>query len=107
MGIAVQGGSSSITYKNLAEVGADLVQYCLSTYLAIIQGAWANLPGQPPLVFDTRPLYKESAETRARTLESLIRAGVDPSDAATEAGFDDVTITSPTAPAALPQGVPL
>ena len=30
LGIAIQGGTGSITYKNLAEVGADFVQFCLS-----------------------------------------------------------------------------
>ena len=96
--VAIQGGSSSITYRNLAEVGADFVQWCLGPYLEILEQAWAELPGQPPVTFDTRPLYKEAAETRARTLESLVRAGVDPDDAATECGFD-VTMGAAPAPA--------
>ena len=40
LGIAIQGGTGSITYKNLAEVGADFVQFCLSPYLTILEQAW-------------------------------------------------------------------
>jgi len=86
--IAIQGGSSSVTYKNLAEVGADFVQYCLAPYLAIIEEAWAALLGQPVLTFDTAPLYRESLETRARTLGLLVAAGADPTAAAAETGFN-------------------
>lgn len=93
--IAIQGGASSVTYKNLAEVGADFVQYCLAPYLTIIEEAWADLPGQPPLTFDTSPLYRESLETRARTLGILTAAGVDPAAAATECGFD-LPVSAPT-----------
>jgi phage portal protein BeeE len=91
--IAIQGGASSVTYKNLAEVGADFVQYCLSPYLSIIEEAWAALPGQPALDFDTAPLYRESLETRARTLGLLVSAGADPDAAATQAGFVDMPMT--------------
>jgi HK97 family phage portal protein len=93
--IAIQGGSGSITYKNLAEVGADFVQYCLSPYITIIEQAWAALSGQPALTFDTSPLYRESLETRARTLQMLVAAGVDPDSAAEQTGFTDLPMTSP------------
>ena len=60
LGIAIQGGTGSITYKNLAEVGADFVQFCLSPYITILESAWVRLAGQPGITFDTTPLYKES-----------------------------------------------
>ena len=108
LGIAVQGGSASITYKNLAEVGADFVQYCLGPYIEILEQAWATLPGQPPIEFDDRPLYKEAAETRSRTLQTLVAAGVDPDDAAAECGFDVTMTTAPApAPAPVPNEVPV
>ena len=47
LGIAIQGGTGSITYKNLAEVGADFVQFCLSPYITILESAWVRLAGQP------------------------------------------------------------
>jgi HK97 family phage portal protein len=93
--IAIQGGASSVTYKNLAEVGADFVQYCLSPYLSIIEETWASLPGQPALTFDTSPLYRESLETRARTLGLLVAAGADPDSAADETGFPALPMTNP------------
>lgn len=86
--IAIQGGASSVTYKNLAEVGADFVQYCLSPYLTILEEAWTALQGQPAIDFDTTPLFRESLETRARTLGLLVQAGADPDAAATETGFE-------------------
>jgi HK97 family phage portal protein len=93
--IAIQGGSGSITYKNLAEVGADFVQYCLSPYLTIIEEAWVGLKGQPAITFDTAPLYRESLETRARTLGLLTAAGADPDAAAEATGFTDLPMNSP------------
>jgi HK97 family phage portal protein len=84
--VAVSG--SSLTYQNLAEVGADLVRWCLDAYLQIIEEAWALLPGEPAdRTFDTRPLYAASAETRARTLGLLVAAGADPGAAAAETEF--------------------
>jgi HK97 family phage portal protein len=84
--VAVDG--SSLTYSNLAEVGADFVRYCLDPYLRIISEGWSLLPGESPShTFDTRPLYKASAETRARTLQTLVASGVDPDVAATETEF--------------------
>jgi HK97 family phage portal protein len=97
LGISVQGGGGSITYKNLAEVGADFVQYCLTTYLNIIEEAWATLPGQPVIEFDTSPLFKESLETRARTFQLLATAGMPVDQAAAETGFttEEVPIATP------------
>jgi HK97 family phage portal protein len=85
--VSVQGGASSVTYRNLAAIGADFVEWCLNPYLQIIEEAWARLPGQPALEFDTRPLYREDLETRARTLESLVRAGMPLNDALAETSF--------------------
>jgi HK97 family phage portal protein len=86
--VAIQGGASSITYRNLAEIGADFVQWCLKPYLAIVEQAWGSLQGQPSVSFDTTPLYEESLETRARTLQLLVTSGADPQAAAEECGFD-------------------
>ena len=86
--VAIQGGDSSITYRNLAEVSADFVQWCLKPYITIVEQAWVSLPGQPLLKFDTTPLYEESLETRARTLQLLVTSGADPQAAAEECGFD-------------------
>ena len=109
LGIAIQGGTGSITYKNLAEVGADFVQYCLSPYITIIEQAWRALRGQPPINFDTTPLYKESLETRARTLAMLVQqADADPQAAAIECGFSPTLMPageSPATPRALAEMV--
>ena len=86
--VAIQGGASSITYRNLAEIGADFVQWCLHPYITILEEAWVRLAGQPPITFDTTPLYEESLETRARTLQMLVATGVEPSAAAAECDFD-------------------
>ena len=101
LGIAVQGGNASITYKNLAEVGADFVQYALSPYITILEEAWVRLAGQPRITFDTTPLYRESLETRARTLQLLVTSGADPDAAARECGFDFEVI-----PREVPVGTP-
>lgn len=93
--VAIQGGSSSLTYKNLAEVGADLVQWCLGFYMRIIEDHWAVLPGQPPIKFDPTPLYRPAQETRARTFQILVSAGVEPEDAAAQTGFDGVDFKEP------------
>ena len=53
-----------------------------------------RLAGQPAINFDTTPLYKESLETRARTLQLLVYSGADPAAAARECGFD-FTVTAP------------
>ena len=92
--VAIQGGASSVTYRNLAEVGADFAQWCLGPYITILEQAWAALRGQPPITFDTTPLYKESLETRARTLQLLVYSGADPAGAARECGFD-FPVTAP------------
>ena len=102
--VAIQGGSSSITYRNLAEIGADLVRWCLRPYLRIIEEAWVSIPGQPPIRFNTDPLYEESMEARARTLQLLISSGADPADAADLLGFTDLTMD--TAPTPAPEQIP-
>ena len=100
--VAIQGGASSITYRNLAEVGADFVQWCLHPYISILEEAWGALAGQPDITFDTTPLYEESLETRARTLQMLIATGVDPAAAASECDFDFTV--NPPASAEVPVG---
>lgn len=87
--VAVAG--SSLTYANLSEVGADFVRWCLDPYLTIICDAWATLPGEPGgRTFNTRPLYRASASTRATTLKELTDAGASFESAAAETEFDSL-----------------
>jgi HK97 family phage portal protein len=86
--VSIQGGSSSITYRNLAAIGADFVEWCLNAYLRVIEEAWVSLPGQPEIRFDTRPLYREDLATRTAALKTLTEAGLDVPSALTESGFD-------------------
>lgn len=92
--VSVQGGAASITYRNLAEVGADLVQWCLRPYIRLIEEAWVSIPGQPRIRFNTEPLFEESLEARARTLQILTSAGADPDQAAEVTGFTDLRMES-------------
>jgi hypothetical protein len=85
--VSVQGGQSSITYRNLAAIGSDFVEWCLNPYIEVLEQAWAALPGQPALQWDKRPLFREDLETRARTLGLLVAAGVEPAAAAAETSF--------------------
>jgi HK97 family phage portal protein len=93
--VAVTGGASSITYRNLAAIGADFVEWCLNAYIEIIEQAWASLPGQPPLQWDKRPLFREDLETRSRTLQNLTAAGVDLTQALRETSFGFVDAEVP------------
>jgi HK97 family phage portal protein len=92
--VATQGGASSITYRNLAAIGADFVEWCLNPYLTILEQAWVSLPGQPAITFDTRPLFREDLQTRANTLKTLTEAGLDVPGALREAGFTAEEMTS-------------
>ena len=72
LGIAIQGGSGSITYKNLAEVGADFAQYCLEPVHHDHRRSLEAPPRAAAYHLRHHPLYKESLETRARTLQLLV-----------------------------------
>jgi HK97 family phage portal protein len=93
--VAIQGGASSVTYRNLAAIGADFVEWCLNAYIEIVEQGWATLPGQPPIEFDKRPLFREDLETRARTLQALAGAGVPLEQALRETSFGFVDAEVP------------
>ena len=93
--VAIQGGASSVTYRNLAEVGSRLRPMVSPALHRDPRGSLGRaLAGQPPITFDTTPLYEEILETRARTLQLLVTSGADPAAAAAECGFD-FTVTPP------------
>jgi hypothetical protein len=71
------------------------VEWCLNAYIEIIEQAWASLPGQPPLQWDKRPLFREDLETRSRTLQNLTAAGVDLTQALRETSFGFVDAEVP------------
>jgi HK97 family phage portal protein len=85
--VSTAGGATSVTYRNLAAIGADFVEWCLNPYLQIVEESWATLTGQPAIQFDKRPLYREDLETRARTLGTLTTAGVPLDQALRETSF--------------------
>lgn len=72
------GGGSALSYRNLADLGTDLIRFCLVPgYLEPIEQSFADLlPRSTITRFNVDELERADLETRARVYESLIRSGV-------------------------------
>jgi HK97 family phage portal protein len=75
---AMIGGGSAITYRNLADLGTDLVRFCLVPgYLEPIEQSFADLlPRSTITRFNVDELERADMETRMRIYESALRSGV-------------------------------
>ena len=80
--VAIQGGASSITYRNLAEIGADFVQWCLHPYITILEEAWVRLAGQPADHLRHDTALRRVVGDPGSHLQMLVATGVDPVAAA-------------------------
>jgi HK97 family phage portal protein len=75
---AMVGGGSSITYRNLAEIGTDLVRFCLVPgYLEPIEQTISDLvPRSIMARFNVDEIERADAETRIRIHAAAIAAGI-------------------------------
>lgn len=72
------GGGSALSYRNLADLGTDLIRFCLVPgYLEPIEQSFADLlPRSTITRFNVDELERADMETRFRIYESGIRSGV-------------------------------
>jgi phage portal protein BeeE len=72
------GGGSALSYRNLSDLGTDLVRFCLVPgYLEPVEQSISDLlPRSIIARFNVDELERADAETRFRIYESGIRSGV-------------------------------
>lgn len=72
------GGGSSLTYRNLSDLGTDLLRYCLVPgYLEPIEQCFSDLLTRSTIArFNVDEIERADMETRYRIYESGLRSGV-------------------------------